>query len=294
MCIFVVSGATGWLGKFTVNYLMKKSGVHAKDIFCIGSKRRFEIIGGVEHQIYTFDTLPKIPPTKLYFDYGFLTRDFEKKLEPEEYTKANRKIISESEVYIKSYLPEYVFLASSGAVYDTINNSGSRSIYGDLKLEQEIRIRKVTEDINSKLSICRIFNISGEFISKRQVFALHDFIISAAVDKVIEITSSSLVLRRYCYIGEIIQLIMSMSDNGYSCDFDSGGYEIELRQLAQLISHISSANVTIIDKNLDRSLKPNIYCSSNDLYEKLLLKFIGVLPMPIDKQIKLTYDSIFR
>jgi len=271
---------------------MNKMHVDPKNIFCIASKNRIENIGGVEHKIYTYNSLPKIPQIKLYFNYGFLTREKEKKIGTSEYVCTNKKIIADSEIFIQNYRPDYVFLASSGAVYDIIDNLNPQSLYGLLKLEQESRIKKVVQNINSHVSICRIFNISGEFITKPQVLALNDFITSAIFDKKIEITSPSLVVRRYCYLGELIRLIVVMADVGFSCDFDSGGYEIELRKLAQLIADTAGASVTIIDKFLDRSLKPNIYYSKSKVYEELLMRFIGIKPLEIEKQIKLTYDSI--
>jgi nucleoside-diphosphate-sugar epimerase len=268
-------------------------GVNPSEIYCIGSSERFESICNFKFKIYTFESLPKLRNIECYYDYAFLTKDIENLLLPSEYVRANTNIINKSENFIGSLKPKYIFLSSSGAIYDTVNSTPKRSLYGDLKLQQEERYKSLVTEIGSKLSICRIFNISGKYLEKVNTYALTNFLTTSYFDKTIKIDSQMPVIRRYCSSRELVELVTTMAESNFSCDFDSGGYEVELKDLAILVAKIVN-NDTRIERNImDLSLSANIYKSNNDLYEQLLIRFLNKKPMSLQQQIKAMYVGMF-
>ena len=228
----------------------------------------------------------------IYFDFAFLTKDFEEQLGVKDYAEKNRKIITASESLIDLLKPRTVLLSSSGAVYDSTEKNQTLSIYGDLKLEQEERIRKICRSASSMLSICRIFNISGEFITKSETFALANFLTSAHNQRQITLQSRNAVIRRYCNDKELIALVFAMHRDNFVTDFDSGGYEIELRELAEIVKDIVGKDVTINGEQIDWKLPVNSYVSKSNKYEELINKYFAQLPKSLVGQVEDSYRGI--
>lgn len=268
-------------------------GVNPNKIYCIGSTERLAKINNIEFKIHTFDTLPDLKNIECYYDYAFLTKEFENILFPSDFIERNINIINKSENLINNLKPKYIFLSSSGAVYDSINLTSNRSMYGDLKLRQEESYKSLVFEIGSKLSICRIFNISSEYLEKSNTYALTNFLTTSHFEKIININSRKSIIRRYCSSRELVELVTTMAKKNFSCDFDSGGYEIELRDLAVLTAKIVGNGTSVENSELDLIQPPDIYKSGSYLYEELLNKFFNKKPMSLALQIQAMYGGMF-
>ena len=290
--IYLISGATGWLGRATINHLLNNVGTPPKEIFALGSRERIERFGPHEIQIYTNQSIPKNLKVKIYFDFAFVTREYVNRLGVTKYAEANREIISRSEALLDEMRPGCVFLASSGAVYDSIEKKGSSTIYGALKLEQEERIRIKCKEIDSRLSICRIFNLSGAFITKSETFALANFLTSANESRQITVLAQNEVFRRYCNDEELIALILAMYQDNFAYEFDSGGYLVELRELAKIVKECVGNDVIINTAPINSNLEASTYFSKSQKYEELVKKYFGNLPKPLREQVEDTYQGI--
>jgi nucleoside-diphosphate-sugar epimerase len=216
----------------------------------------------------------------IYFDFAFLTKEFEEQLGVKDYAENNRKIISASESLINLLKPRTVFLSSSGAVYDSIEKNQTSSI------------RRICRSTSSMLSICRIFNISGEFITKSETFALANFLTTAHYQRQITLQSRNAVIRRYCNDKELIALVFAMHRDNFATDFDSGGYEIELRELAEIVKDIVGKDVTINGEQMDWKLPVNSYVSKSNKYEELINKYFAQLPKSLVGQVEDSYRGI--
>jgi UDP-glucuronate decarboxylase len=290
--IYLISGATGWLGRATINHLLKNEAVTSEDIIALGSRERIEKFGTHYIRIHSNETLPKGLNVNLYFDFAFVTREFEHHMGEKAYIKANKNLISSSEKLLTLTKPKYVFLASSGAVYDSLAVNKHSTVYGDLKLEQEERVRKYCENQNSQISVCRIFNISGEFMGKSETFALSNFLKTAHYEKQITLESRNKVLRRYCSDIELIALVLAMQRDNFATDFDSGGHEIELHRLARIVKDVVGGDIKLNNLTIDNKLAVNSYLSKSQKYEELVKRYLNKTPMSLVQQIELAYHGI--
>ena len=290
--IYLINGASGWLGRATINHLLNKVGARPEEILALGSWARVEIFGGHKIQIHTSNTLPEYLQPEIYFDFAFVTREQEQILGSMKYVEVNQKIISISETLLQNLKPKFVFLASSGAVYDSIEKNRFSTIYGNLKLEQEERIRIKCKEVGSALSICRIFNLSGSSITKPETFALADFLTSAQKLRKIVVNAQNEVLRRYCHDEELVALFLAMKEANFVADFDSGGYLVEIRELAQMVKYCVGQDVVINQIPINSKINSSNYFSKSRKYEELVKKYLGKDPKKLKEQIEETYEGI--
>jgi len=290
--IYTISGASGWLGKTTLNYLIRELGVSPKNILLIGSRERKEIFQHFEFKIQTFKTIPKDFYTDYYFDYSFVTKEIEQTIGHAEYLSINRSIIKSSEDFILKHSPRSIFLSSSGAIYTDKKSTKIHSCYKQLKLEQEERIGIASQLRGSSLSTCRIFNLSGRFISKVNTFALSNFISSALLSQRITVVSDFPVYRRYCNDKELVELVLSLMSRNQTVTFDSGGYKIELRDLAILVREAIGRKIELQFPAVNNSLSASNYFSKSQKYEQLLSGNLGRRPMSLLNQVEETVKGM--
>lgn len=288
-----ITGATGWLGLELVNILNNLYISDLKLELVSSSKREIEI----NRKKFPTSIFTKNNPsdTDIYFDFAFLTREKIKTIGPEKYIEVNKNIISNSVRLIKLKQPKSVILASSGAVYGLGNNDlrGNNHIYSDLKLMQEEKISEVCSDNGIKLIITRIFNLSGNGISKIDTFAIAEMISCAFRNQKLQIKSNYLVHRRYCDISQLLNLLLDLNRNSFTGVIDSGGIKIELRELVRTIIEELGSNSEIDFPIIDKNSTPDEYYSKSNLFEDLLLKYSNKKPLSIKEQIKITKNSLF-
>ena len=272
---------------------MSKLELPNSEVIALASKKRDFKIKEIPISLHTHDEVDELTDVEIYFDYAFLTKEHEKKFSSRDYKNYNRNLILESEKIIRKVRPKYIFLASSGAVYENLNESKNSSLYGALKLEQEDRIQAMAQEVDAQVSVCRIFNLSGSFIGKLETFALSNFLSSAHVNQKIEVHSRVLTTRRYCDTEELIELIVTMQKEEISQNFDSGGYEIELRDLANLVAAVVKKDVEVISNEIENKNGKNSYYSQSCAYEELLKKYLGREPLSLTKQVEKTYQGMF-
>ena len=242
----------------------------------------------------TWENLALDSPISLYFDFAFQTQEKISTIGKEEYVKENEKIIENSVSFIKRYKPESIFLASTGAVYGKNYTSDPKplSTYGQLKLNQESRILRISAEENLNLIISRVFNLSGSNINKYQTFAIAQFIESAIDQKYIKVLADHQVLRRYADVNQLIRLILKLMNSKMNCVFDSGGPLIELRELALRIKNVVDPLIRLEHNDINENIAVDDYYSRFNHYEDLLKKHLNEVPVSIEDQILNTYNYI--
>ena len=163
-----------------------------------------------------FGTLPCQPTWLLHF--AFLGKERAEAMPEAEYRAANGAI---RQTVINALDPigvEAAFIASSGAAARAEDTTASPAmrLYGALKRDDEHAFANWAEASCTNATIARIFNMSGPHINKPD----HD------------------VRRGYVAISERMSLIFAqlLEGRGGVTRFDSGGDEIELGALAQMIA----------------------------------------------------------
>jgi len=288
-----ITGATGWLGLELINILSNLNILGLNLELISSSEREIEI--NKKKFLTSVFTKSNTSDADIYFDFAFLTREKINVLGPKEYIAVNKNIISNSVKLIKMKQPKTVILASSGAVYGLGNNDlkGNNYIYSDLKLMQEEKIGEACSGTSTNLIITRIFNLSGNGISKINTFAIAEMVSRAFKNQKLQIKSKYLVHRRYCDISQFLNLLLDLSRNNFIGVIDSGGIKIELRELVQTIIEELGSSSEIDFPVIDKNSTPDEYYSKSNLFENLLLKYLNEKPLSIKEQINITKNSLF-
>jgi len=292
----VITGASGWLGRELIRILVGENGISPLNLHLIAStNKKFEINQNV---FFTkkHNEIDESQEVENYFDFAFLTREKINILGPKKYIEANIEVINNSVELVRSLKPKNVILSSSGAVYKIGKNweRASNYLYSDLKILQENKLKEVCSEIGANLTIIRIFNISGNGITKINDFAISQFISKALNNEKIFIESNYLVNRRYCDISQLLNTLISATKSGYSGTIDSTGIKIELRDLAKLvIKELNSASKFEAPEVFNGSSPDNYFSDSED-YSTLLRKCRGERIFSIEEQIQKTMTSMIR
>jgi nucleoside-diphosphate-sugar epimerase len=291
-----ISGATGWLGVELISKLSNDSSFLNSNIFPTASKNGSLEINGNKFAVKKLENLKNLISFDYFFDFAFVTREKLKILSHKEYSEINKYIMNQSVDFIKTNKPRLVVLASSGAVYKSNYYQRNREnyLYGELKQQQESEISKACKLAGSKLIIVRIFNLSGSGIKKLNTFAIAEFIYKSVKNQDIIIKSNYNVVRQYCDIGQLLDLVTKLALENKDYTFDSGGVKIEIRELAREIVGQLSSKSKISALEIDSSLPQDVYLSNSNDYEKLLSKYLKQEPVSIKEQIVLTKKGLIK
>ena len=262
----IVTGAGGWLGLATLEMLEDALGSEFDErVVAIASHQRaLSLRSGKIIQLIDFAQAQNLDsrPTILVH-YAFLTRDKVAQSPLSDYVQLNREITSCALELARRVRAEAAFLISSGAVYEkdrSLCQDLERNPYGFLKVEEEGRFIEFSETNNSRLSLCRLFNLSGPFIHKE--FALNSILLSILDHRDVELLADHEVIRDFIHVRDLISLGFAMMldrNQSFRQSFDSGiGQPIEIGELAsRSLELLGARNLKVLRKKIEGS--PNIY-----------------------------------
>ena len=292
----VIKGATGWIGRQTAIKLVNKFRENL-NLTLISSNPVDICIYNKHYQTISPSSLKLDNQIDYFFDYAFQTREKIDSLEEKQYVDVNLNLINHSVEIVKKLRPKTVVLTSSGAVYNSSKYAQTKKykLYSELKAMQEQQITDVCKESGSNLIIVRIFNLSGEGMNKSKVYAFQEIIEKALKNEEIIVKSSYQVFRRYCDIGQLLDLLLQLSFYEENICFDSGGQLIEIHRLVEVVKTSLNSNSPIFFEPIDSLSTPDKYYSSSDKYELLIRKFLNQDSLSIESQVvKTAQDLISR
>lgn len=270
----VLTGASGWLGRATLDLLQDALGeAFAERVFCFGSRQAELHLSDtqqiMQRPLIDLRVLPSRPTYLLHL--AFLTKDRAETMREADYCAANRAI---RQLVVETLDPtgvEAAFIASSGAAYfaDDPLATPAMQLYGRLKREDEEAFAAWAECSGKSLAIARIFNLSGPHVNKLPSYALSSFILDALAGRPVTIQARHDVRRSYVAIRELMSLVFALllEQRGEIIRFDSGGEDIELGELASAIASPLSCSI----ERPARSNGPaDIYLGNDRIYQRLL------------------------
>lgn len=287
----VVTGASGWLGRATLDLLRKALGdAFAKRVFCFGSRladlRLSEGVTITQQPLADLIMLPPQPTLLLHF--AFLTKDRADTMPEAEYCAANRAIRQAVLDALGPIGVESMFIASSGAARhaDDALASPAMRLYGMLKREDEDAFAHWAEACGTSATIARIFNISGPHINKLPSYALSSFIGAALSGGPVTVRACHDVRRGYVAIRELMSLVFALllARQAGVTRIESGGEEVELGALAAMVASQMQCSV---DRPCERGGPADVYLGDDQAYQ-LLLDRHGIEPVSLAQQISET------
>ena len=210
---FLITGASGWLGRSLLEMLVGVFGAEVSDrvILCGSTPRTLTCGQGWVLPIHTiadgFALLGK--KLALVFHFAFLTKDQVGNMAEQTYIESNRSIADNVAAGIAAHRVIGVMMASSGAVYDhfaTAQRDAAANLYGMLKAEDEQRFAAACTEVGARFIAPRIFNISGPHINKFSAYALSSIIVDALQGAPITLQANRPVYRSYLHVGDVLEL----------------------------------------------------------------------------------------
>lgn len=271
---FIITGASGWIGKALLEQLYLSLGADfSQRVFPISvSSKTIELRDGIA--VKTYDYNHDFPQNKKYiiFHLAFLTKDKLTSHSEEEFLAQNQKIRSNITKIIDDVKPHALFYSSSGAVYSQSDQ------YGIEKLDDEKYFTKLAEKNGFEIIIPRIFNIAGPYINKVNLYALSDFIMQSKLNKTIKISAKIKVLRSYIHIADLLKIcfswILDENKKERKIIFDTANYdELEMADLADLVAKVMNNSTQIIRKEFNENATENRYVGDNKIQKELCQKY---------------------
>lgn len=239
----LVTGASGWLGRATLDLLHQALGKQFHErVRCFGSAPRIFALAGSEtiaqRPLAALADLRERPSLLLHL--AFLGKERAEQMDEPQYRAANRAIGETVLGALDRIGVEAAFLSSSGAAAfaDDPWASAAMRLYGAMKRDDEDAFAKWAETTGKHLTIARIHNLSGPHINKPSSYALACFIADALAGGPIRVRAAHDVVRGYVAIRELMSLVFAclLREPAQIVRFDTAGEPVELGALAELVS----------------------------------------------------------
>jgi UDP-glucuronate decarboxylase len=245
-CHVVVTGGGGWIGQAALEMLDAAFGdAVAERVSVFGSNdrllplrsgralpcRALEHIGGIKNA------------PALFVHCAFLTKDRLADRSAKAFASANEKISGLVAEAIERSDSHGLFIPSSGAVYKkgaaVLDDDLAANPYGMMKLADELRFGALAARKKMPLCVPRLFNLSGPFINKHELYALASMIKAALEGQSMSIRAAHRVVRSYIHVADLASLAFAMLLGPHEGDqpvFDTAGDEVlEIGDLAERV-----------------------------------------------------------
>jgi nucleoside-diphosphate-sugar epimerase len=281
---FVITGASGWLGRTFV--ALANSAGH--DLMLVGSHSRPVWIDNQEFLVekYELNAIEHFKPTVL-IDFAFVTREHLEQMSDEEYKEVNYRLIHNAlEVFALPTVRYGMFTSSGAAVYpeDALLGQFSENPYGYLKRRTEELVIQETQRLDKKSIIIRPWSLSGTMVMKDYEFAFSSFI-RQSFENLIEVKSPNPVYRRYVSTEDFLALSVAMlfSQTCSAEIFDSGGELVSLVDLAQMIAELQTNKVSVVTRQSNSQASDNYYSDNSQWAQEC--EAFGFVPENLIEQI---------
>jgi nucleoside-diphosphate-sugar epimerase len=305
--LFVITGASGWFGKTTLNLLWEILGAEKfyQKVRAFSSK---DGIISIENKFtlptQSLEKILDLQSIDYLFHYAFLTRDRVNEMDIQSYIDTNMSITNLIISRLRKWHIKGVFSTSSGAVYNQdkslvdYDKSLLENPYGSLKLKEEMLLTETCKELGISCLILRVFSVMGAFMTKPTAYAVGDFTYQAITHQHIKIISERPVWRSYTSVQDLVCLglaYLTSSPRLLPLCIDTCGHIVEMQDIALQILLYLKIDSNSISRNWTSDI-PSTYVGKGDEIDKLIssldLNFIT-----FERQVANTIDylrSIWR
>jgi nucleoside-diphosphate-sugar epimerase len=243
-----VTGATGWLGRVTLDLLRGALGpdAFAQRVSAYASRAR--VVDGLDVQALAA-LGDGAPAPDVLLHYAFVTREHAGEQGLEAYVAANLQISLEVLRALARGGVGGFFYTSSGAVYDAagrLETDLRANPYGALKHLDELAFAQACRAAGTGCAIARVFNVSGAHMAKPRLFALGDLVLCALAGEPLVVHARHPVRRSFVAAADVAALGLSLALAGEDAVFDTAGERVvELGELAALVRDEIAATLPV-------------------------------------------------
>ena len=287
--MYIVTGASGWMGRTTLTYLRDELNVDLKtEVSCYSSQERtIKLSNGEEVRSKDFKEIVNFSgDIEGLFHFAFLTKDFVEKVGLEEYVNINTSILETLSDVLARIKYQWSVSVSSGAVFDKPGGSLAKDVdsnpYGFLKLNEEKLLLDSAQLSGATSVVGRLWGCTGSSMPVDRKYAISDFIYQGLTTDSIQVQANHEVWRRYIDGQDFIRILHKIAILGKSTTLDSAGDLIEVGELAEKVANKLGVNVS--RAKIDVTIESDNYFPNDQLMKRYCDDF-GNRLLNIDQQI---------
>ncbi len=251
-----MTGATGWLGRVTLDLLREALGPDAFERRVTAYASRARRVDGID--VRALATLGDADPVAdVILHYAFATRELAAEQGLEAYVAGNIEVSMHVLRALRAGGVRGFFYTSSGAVYDAagrLETDLRANPYGALKHLDELAFGAACRAAGSGCAIARVFNVSGPHMLKPRLFALGDLVLRAQAGEPLVVRARHPVRRSFVAAADVAALGLSLALAGEDACFDTAGERVvELGELAELVREQVADATLPIQRDYDPS-----------------------------------------
>ena len=280
-CKIVVTGGGGWIGQATLEMLESALGDAIDERVSIfgSSNRNLQLRSG---RVLPCRVLPEIDSidasAKLFIHYAFLTKDRLLDQSVESFIAANQAISDSVVAAIEQSDTRGIFALSSGAVYKkgthVLDDDLQANAYGVMKMVDEKRFAELAAKKKIPFCMPRLFNLSGPFINKLDLYALSSMIKAVLEGKPIVIRAAHRVVRSYIHVADLVTLAFAMllepQDNDQSIFDTAGENALDLGDLADHIRKALGHSECLIERPAIVEGRDDVYVGDGQAMRRIM------------------------
>lgn len=298
---FVVTGATGWVGRAALAVLERHLGPRFGAQVCAFASKpgTTQLQSGTDVQYRALDTIGDLPPRPYAFLHcAFLGKERVAELPQAEYVQRNEAISQKVVDAARRLGAAGFFVPSSGAVYAkdrTLEKDAAANPYGVMKLADEARFTRLAQELRQPLVIARVFNVAGPYINKLGNYALGSILENIRQRQPVTLHAAQPVIRSYVHIEDLLEVALAClvcGDKGVTAFDTAGEREIEVGELAQLALEVMGwPEGRIARPPLDLAAPANRYVGDGTAFKALAQRH-GIAFQPLPQQIRDTANFL--
>ena len=271
--IVTITGATGWLGKSTLEVLLASGHEMTNVIALASAEKKIVLSDGCTIQAHAISSPPpEIAETEILIHLAYLTRDKVESTGFDKYVLTNLNLTSIALSWLEKYPIKSFVTVSSGARNNQATGNPETDLhanpYGFLKRIDELVFEDQCKRRGINSVITRLWGATGVDMQDASKYAIGNFVISALTKNEIAITSGHRVFRRYVDSREFMDVCVRLAKSGESENFDSGGPEAEIGELASEIVRQLNSGIDI-SRSMSNERSDDIYFPTGMDFEKL-------------------------
>jgi len=272
----IINGATGWFGSNISSTFSKLYGDNFDSHVLLTASRdqTLSLPSGAKLQVskWNKESISQFAPTYV-LHLAFKTRDHVNISEKSDYVATNMAIINDAKWMIALPSVKGFMHTSSGAAIGVNASNIDLDPYGYLKSLEELKYRKICEDLGKAYIGVRVWSATGEFIKTGVALAIEDLIQQALLGDEIRISIANPIWRSYADANQILIAGLLGLLSGAHGLYNSGGITIEIEALAKIVAEVIPSKNRFISRMQNLDFVSSTYTSPEPSIEFFLHKF---------------------